>query len=120
MLCPWITISRTSPRSTAAINSLKIISGSRRYCLLKTLKIINKTSAKTNQSAICFEDGFKQLLRAAAADSSSCEYRHATEGIFFPPSNTRCWLAADPVRKTIQGYKVDPCGNDNNYVMEGH
>jgi len=41
-------------------------------------------------------------------------------GLFLPPSNTRCWLAGDPVRKTIQGYKVDPCGNGNNYVMEGH
>src|SRR5262245_20891739 len=83
ILCPWITISRTSPRSTAAIKSLKIISGSRRYCLLKTLKIINKTSAKTNQSAICFEDAFKQLLRAAATDSSSCGYRRATGRDFF-------------------------------------
>src|SRR5215472_4953793 len=61
MLFPWITTSRTSPRSTAPINSLKITSGSLRYCLLKTLKITKKTSPKTNQSAICFDDGLKKF-----------------------------------------------------------
>src|SRR5262245_19987401 len=28
----------------------------------------------------------------AGLDSNSCGYRRATEGIFLPPSNTRCWL----------------------------
>jgi hypothetical protein len=31
--------------------------------LLKTLKITTKTSAKTNQSAICFDDELKKCLR---------------------------------------------------------
>jgi hypothetical protein len=31
--------------------------------LLKTLKTPKKTSAKTNQSAICFDDRLKKFLR---------------------------------------------------------
>src|SRR5262245_12643093 len=45
------------------MNSLKIISGSRRYCLLKTLKITTKTTTKTNQRAICFDEELKKFLR---------------------------------------------------------
>src|SRR5215475_408680 len=30
------------------------------------------------------------------------------KGLFLPPSNTRCWLAWDPVRKSTQGYKLTP------------
>src|SRR5215475_6205082 len=96
MLCPWITISRTSPRSTAAIKSLKIISGSPRYCLLKTLKIINKTSARTNQSAICFENGFKQFLVQLPLILALAGTDAQREGLFSPPSDTRCWLGGDP------------------------
>jgi hypothetical protein len=33
-----------------------MISGSRRYCLLKTLKMAKKPSAKTNPSAMRFDD----------------------------------------------------------------
>ena len=56
ILCPWITTSCTSPRSTEPMNSLKTISGSRPCCLLKTLKITRKTNANTSHRAICFDD----------------------------------------------------------------
>jgi hypothetical protein len=37
------------------------MSGSRRYCLLKMRKIRKNTSAKTDQSAICLDDLFKEI-----------------------------------------------------------
>src|SRR5688572_26151508 len=52
--------SRISPRSTAAMNSLKMICGSPRYDLLKTLKIIRPTSATPVQIAIRFDDELRK------------------------------------------------------------
>ena len=54
--CPSSTTSRTSPRSTAAIKSLKITSVSRRYCLLTTVKIGKHTSNTPTPMAICFSE----------------------------------------------------------------